>query len=309
LSSCNLQVTTSHATSLSIAGTSQRYTAAPGSTMNICIPTAGQVQLVTSSCFLFGNEKGTFTVDVDPEVPLQPLVLQAAGVKLAGEVVVSAGSDISVGAAESADSSTTNSFPQDVTITAAASGQSADSAQVVKAVASDPARPGVYSYSLTVDLGASVVLTASVGDSSSLLLYPRSLAFQHDAASKECPPAIAAFEAKPGRMLAGSVEPAVEGVVSCLNCVTSCCCVFNTANCLHTDSRAAYQQMVCALLLMSLELMLCLSAIMVFLADVLWAAVAACNNSWLPCRSKLQQVALYMSSLLKLEVGLQYELV
>jgi hypothetical protein len=211
-----MQVTASHPTTLILAGISQQYTAAPGSTTNICIPTTGQLQLTTSSCFVFGANKGTYTIDVDTDQPLAPLFLQAEAVAISGEVVVAARSSTGSSAESapvSADSSSENSLPQDISITVAVPGQTTDAAQVVKAVAADPARPGVYSYSLTVDLGASVELTPSVGGTSMLLLYPRSLVYKHGAASKECLPGMAAFEAKPGRVLLGVVEPAVEGAL------------------------------------------------------------------------------------------------
>jgi hypothetical protein len=169
------------------------------------------VQLTTSSCFVFGADSSSYTLNIDPEQPLQPLVLQATAVAVSGEVVVLAGTGSNAGAADSTDSSSNSSFSQDISITVAAPGQTNHAAQIIQAFARDPAKPGVYSYNLTVDLGASVVLTPSLGDSSSLLLYPRSRVYKHDASSKECPPAVAAFEAKPGRMLSGLVEPAVEG--------------------------------------------------------------------------------------------------
>lgn len=208
------QVTASHPTILGLTGFPQQYSAAPGSTTNICIPTTGQLLLTTSGCFVFGPNRGTYTIDVSPEHPLQPLALQAERVNVAGELAVSAGSTSLTGSdpetADSTDSSSANSLPRVITIAVADPGSS-DAAQVVQAVARDPARPGVYSYRLTIHLGASVVLTPSVYGSSSLLLHPRSRVYAHDAASRECPPAVAAFEAKPGRMLAGVVEPAVEG--------------------------------------------------------------------------------------------------
>jgi hypothetical protein len=210
-----MQVSTSHPATLTLTSNSQQYTAAPGSTTNICIPTTGQLQLTTSGCFVFGPNRGTFMIDVDHEKRLAPLVLQAEAVVVQGEVVVAAGSigSSADSSTDSADSSSDISLPQDISFTVTAPGQSNDAAQVVKAVAVDPARPGVYSYSLTVDLGASVELTPSVGESSTLLLYPRSRLYKHVVASKECPPVIAAFEAKPGRMLVGVVEPAVEGAM------------------------------------------------------------------------------------------------
>ncbi|KAF6256204.1 hypothetical protein COO60DRAFT_1702424 [Scenedesmus sp. NREL 46B-D3] len=210
-----LQVTASHPTTLGLTGFPQQYSAAPGGTTNICIPTTGQLLLTTSSCFVFGPNRGIYTIDVSPEHPLEPLSLQAETVNVAGELAVSAGSTSLTGSdpetADSTDSSSANSLPRVITIAVADPGSSNDAAQVVQAVARDPARPWVYSYGLTIHLGASVVLTPSVDGSSSLLLHPRSRIYTHDAASRECPPAVAAFEAKPGRMLAGVVEPAVEG--------------------------------------------------------------------------------------------------
>jgi hypothetical protein len=211
----HMQVIASHAATLTLSAHSQQYTAVPGSTSNICIPTTGQLQLTTSSCFVFGPDRGTYTIDVDPDKPLAPLVLQAEAAVASGEVVVAAGSIGSSAdtSADSADSSSEASHPQEISITVTAPGQTNDAVQAVKAVAVDPARPGVYTYSITVDLGAAVELTPSVGQSSTLLLHPRSLVYKHDAASMECPPAVAAFEAKPGRMLVGVVEPAVEGAM------------------------------------------------------------------------------------------------
>jgi hypothetical protein len=210
-----MQVTASHPATVMLTSNSQQYKAAPGSATNICIPSTGQLQLTTSGCFDFGPNRGTYMIDVDPGKPLAPLVLQAEAVVVQGEVVVAAGSigSSAESSTDSADSSSEISLPQDISITVTAPGQTNNAAQVVKAVAVGPARPGVYTYSLTIDLGASVELTPSVGESSTLLLYPRSRVYKHDVASKECPPGIAAFEAQLGRMLVGVVEPAVEGAM------------------------------------------------------------------------------------------------
>lgn len=192
-----LQISSTHPVDLAIRGPAeiQPLNVHIDARSTVCLPGSGAFTITPHSCFVFGPEPH-FTVTVKPTSPPEPLTLRATQVYAQGSVVVAPG---------------TAGFPDSITINAAIDGSDAAKAMTIQATADDPKSPGVYRYALAIDLGSTVVVTPSVADDSGLLFYPRSQVFKHDAAVETCPPDVERVDAKPGKILAGATEPAVEG--------------------------------------------------------------------------------------------------
>lgn len=202
-----MQFSVSHASDLTITTPTldspvATLQAAPGKG-SVCLPGSGTYSVTPASCYLFPAE--SFAVVVKPSSPPEPLSLRANKVYVSGQV------DIEAGASTAADA-----LPSDITITATLAGSGAPDAAaavITKATPDNADTPGVFTYALAVDLGATMVITPSVAEGSNLLFYPKSQIFKHDASAKACPPAVQAIKAKPGTVLAGVTEPPVEGEI------------------------------------------------------------------------------------------------
>jgi len=142
-------------------------------------------------------------VVVKPFSPPEPLSLRANKVYVSGQVVI-----------EPAARAAAEALPSDITITATLAGSGAPDAAaavITKATPEDPDSPRVFTFALAVDLGATMVITPSAAEGSTLLFYPKSQIFKHDSPAHGCPPAVPAIKAKPGTVLEGTTEPPVEG--------------------------------------------------------------------------------------------------
>ena len=207
------QVNTNHAVDLVIIG--DEGTSVPAFEVaankgknTICLPGSGSFILTPRGCYIFSSK--SYPVTVSPDAVAPPLQLTANRAYVDGVIRVLPSSS---GDAASA------SFPGAIeigTITAEPADSVAEAGVVATATQLNPeTAPGLYSYTLSLDLGSTVMIEPVQPDGGALLFMPARTRYQLVHGTKGCPDAIPEIKAHEGVIVSGQTDPAVSGGVLC----------------------------------------------------------------------------------------------
>jgi hypothetical protein len=170
----------------------------------ICLPGQGSYTLAPKGCYIFSSQ--AYPVSVSAGSPAQPLKLTAARAYVNGVVRVtpSPGAVTSSPLPPSIEIGTISIEPADSVVEAGV---------VATATQLNPeTEPGVYTYTLALDLGSTVGIEAVQPDGGLLLFKPTRTRYTVAAGSGGCPEAVPDISAYEGVVVSGATEPAVAGV-------------------------------------------------------------------------------------------------
>lgn len=112
------------------------------------------------------------------------------------------------------------------TITAEPADGVAEAGVVATAAQLNPeTEPGVYTYTLAVDLGSTVMIEPVQPDGGALIFQPTRTRYQLMPGAKGCPEQVPEIGAHEGVVVAGTTKPPVAGEEKVCVCVYRCVCV------------------------------------------------------------------------------------
>lgn len=203
-----LQVETSHPVDLVVMGdegsslTPFQVPAVQGKTL-VCLPGQGRYTLAPKGCYIFSSQ--AYPISVNPDSPTQPLKLTASRAYVNGVIRVTS----------SPGGITSSKLPPRIEI-GTISIEPADSVVEAGVVATasqlnPESDPGVYTYTLALDLGSTVGIEPVQPDGGLLIFQPTRTRFQVVPGSGSCPKAVPDITAFEGTVVSGATEPAVAG--------------------------------------------------------------------------------------------------
>jgi hypothetical protein len=169
--------------------------AAAKGTTSLCLPRSGSFTLTPRGCYIFGSG-ASFPVTVGGDARPPVLQLVATGAYVSGQLVVAAPA-----------SPSSQPLPEALTVWAQPGGTAVTATQV-----NPELEPGVYTYTLPVQLDApAVVITPSAPPGSHLLFRPESVTYDLVPHTKGCPAPVVTLHAYRGVTVSGATEPPVAG--------------------------------------------------------------------------------------------------
>jgi hypothetical protein len=169
----------------------------------ICLPGQGSYTLAPKGCYIFSSQ--AYPVLVGPESPAQPLKLTAARAYVSGVVRVTS----------SPGGVTSSSLPPSIeigTISIEPADSVVEAGVVATATQLNPeTEPGVYTYTLALDLGSTVGIEAVQPDGGLLLFKPTRTRYTVAPGSAGCPDSVPDIAAYEGILVSGATDPAVAG--------------------------------------------------------------------------------------------------
>jgi hypothetical protein len=172
----------------------------------VCLPATGSYIVTPKGCYIFNSKTYDVTVTRDTPTPLLKLTASRAYVDGVIRVTSPASSD---------DGVTSSSLPETIsigTITAEPADSVAEAGIVAKATQLNPeSEPGVYTYTLALDLGSTVMVEPVQPDGGALIFNPTRTRYQMVAGMKGCPDSVPEIGAHVGVVVSGATNPAVAG--------------------------------------------------------------------------------------------------
>lgn len=190
--------------------------AATKGTTTLCLPGSGNFLITPKGCYIFSSK--SYSVTASPEAPVQPLKLTATRAYVDGLVKI---------APPSGQTLSPSSLPGSIdigTITAEPADSVSEAGVVASATQLNPENQlGVYSYTLALDLGSTVMIEPVQPDGGSLIFVPARTRYHLGAGAKGCPDAVPDITAHEGVLVSGQTEPAVAGERHCMAATCQLC--------------------------------------------------------------------------------------
>lgn len=168
----------------------------------LCLPGSGKYLLTPKGCYIFSSK--SYPVTVSTDAPTLPLQLTATRAYVDGIIKVTSSSGAAV-----------SHLPHAIeigTITAEPADSVAEAGVVATATQLNPeGQPGVYSYTLALDLGSTVMIEPVQPDGGLLIFKPARTRYHLAAGAKGCPESVPDVTAYKGVVVTGRTEPAVSG--------------------------------------------------------------------------------------------------